>query len=204
MSELWQAAATEERLTKELEKARAETAAAVAKANKAEAAESVAKAKLAALQKGNESLMTQALEQLKQQLTEDFDAKKKHELKSFEAKEQELQNEVRTKQKTVDDLLEEIEQAKRDDPKGEPVRKLEKKLKEKERELDRANAVLDHVKEELKEASCSHTLSFCAFHLTHHTPPLTLTNTTTCLPSPILLVLPGKGQGGRGPQAVRC
>ena len=157
-SELWQAAAAEERLTKELEKARAETAAAVAKANKAEAAESVAKAKLAALQKGNESLMTQALEQLKQQLTEDFDAKKKHELKSFEAKEQELQNEVRTKQKTVDDLLEEIEQAKRDDPKGEPVRKLEKKLKEKERELDRANAVLDHVKEELKEASCSHPL----------------------------------------------
>ena len=140
----------------------------MAKADKAEAAESVAKAKLAALQEGNESLMTQALEQLKQQLTEDFDAKKKHELKSFEAKEQELQNEVRTKQKTVDDLREKIEQAKGDDSKGERVRELEKELKKTELELGIANALHARVEKEFKEASCSHPLLLRV--PSHHTP----------------------------------
>ena len=159
MSELWQAAATEERLTKELEKARAETAEAVAKADKAEAAESVAKAKLAALQEGNESLMTQALEQLKQQLTKDSEAKKKQELETFETKEQELQKEVSAKEKTVEGLREEIAQAKRDDSKGERVKELEKELKKTELELGIANALHARVEKEFKEASCSHPIT---------------------------------------------
>ena len=168
MSELWQAAATEERLTKELEKARAETAEAVAMADKAEAAESVAKAKLAALQEGNESLMTQALEQLKQQLTKDSEAKKKQELETFETKEQELQKEVSAKEKTVEGLREEIAQAKRDDSKGERVKELEKVLKKTELELGIANALHARVEKEFKEASCTHTLLLRV--PSHHTP----------------------------------
>ena len=179
MSELWQEASTEERLTKELEKAKAETAEAVAKADKAEAAASEAKAKLVALQEGNESLKTQALEQLKQQLKEDFDAKTKLELESFKAKELELLKEVSTKQKQVEDLREEIEQAKGDDPKGARVRELEEKLAEKVLELGIANARLVDVKDELKEASCSnplllrvpfHSLTTCLLSHKHHHP----------------------------------
>ena len=114
-------------------------------------------------------------------------------IKKTKAKEKELQNEVSAKQKTVDDLYEQIKQEKSDDLEGERVRELEKKLKKTELELAGANAVLVHLKGELNEASCSN-LSCCVFHLTTHSPHAYSLSQTSPLPSPILPVLPGKGQ----------
>ena len=59
----------------------------------------------------------------------------------------------------MDDLREEIKQAKSDDPKGERLRELEDKLKEKELELAGEKAVLARVEKEFKEVSCSHSPS---------------------------------------------
>ena len=133
----------------ELEEAKEEAVEAVAKAViKAKAvAKSEAKAKMVTLQEGNVATIS-GLETLKEKLEQDFKKKKEQEDKSFEDKEILLENEVSTKKIKKETLLKDIEKAE-----GGDKEKLEMDLKAMEIALAVADAKLEMVKEERKEAS---------------------------------------------------
>ena len=148
--------ATELDVAKELAVAAVEKAVILAKA----VAKGEAKAKLVVLQEGNESLKTQGLATLKEELERNFEQKKEQERIAFEAKEKRLEDEVSTKKKKVETLREDLQEeetrrAESGDKEydNEKLEKCKKDLKDMEFALAGTSAKLEMVLDERKEAS---------------------------------------------------